>query len=218
MALSASQLATIDAAASRHGVPASVLRAVATQESGGNSTIVNPTPGSTATGLFQITAATAQDPGYGVAPIALADRTNDAASAEFAASYLAALKGRTGSWDAALQRYSGGNYGLGTLETKYPDLFASGGAGVTDDPFLQGNPMGDQGGTGTGTLQQPGDKGLKQSLADSLSTPFGAIWEVVSRSLLVVLGGAFIMLAMFAMFWSAKSDLVRTAEAETLPK
>lgn len=94
------------AAANTYGVPANLFTWQIGQESGFNPNAFNSTSG--ATGIAQFLPSTAADPGYGVTPF---DPTDPNASLYAAAQYDAALYQKTGSWDAALQAYSGGSYG-----------------------------------------------------------------------------------------------------------
>jgi soluble lytic murein transglycosylase-like protein len=84
-------------AASRHGVDASLLAAVAQQESGFNSSAVSPAG---AQGLMQFMPATAA--GLGVNPL---DPTS---AIDGAARYLGSLKKQFGSTELALAAYNAG--------------------------------------------------------------------------------------------------------------
>lgn len=108
-AAAAPYLAAIHAAEDRVGIPRNLLTRLIQQESAFNPRAVNTKSG--ATGLAQIMAATARDPGYGVRPIT--DRTNAAESIRFAADYLAAMKRLLGSWQLALAAY---NWGPGYVQ------------------------------------------------------------------------------------------------------
>lgn len=90
-------------AEAREGLPAGLLARLIKQESNFNASAVSRTG---VRGLAQVTAATARDPGYGVAP--LADRTDGTESIRFAAQYLAAMHHEFGSWKAALAAYNVG--------------------------------------------------------------------------------------------------------------
>jgi peptidoglycan DL-endopeptidase CwlO len=84
-------------AASRHGVDASLLAAMASQESGFNSSAVSPAG---AQGLMQFMPATAA--GLGVNPL------DPGSAIDGAAKYLSSLKTRFGSTELALAAYNAG--------------------------------------------------------------------------------------------------------------
>lgn len=92
-----------DGYAMQYGVPSDLFRSVIGAESSWNPYAYNLASG--AAGLAQVLPSTAADPGYGVAPVT--NPYDPRQALRFAASYLAALRQRFGSWTAALQRYSG---------------------------------------------------------------------------------------------------------------
>lgn len=148
MAVSASdQASALVAAASKYGVPIEILGGVFGVETtfGQNST----TSSAGAVGDFQFLPSTARSYGY---PL-----TNNPTSAQFgqqadaAANYLSTLKRQTGTWDAALQHYSGGGYGLNQVNAAFAKIPASLGhalavAGVNasgvGSPITNANPPG----------------------------------------------------------------------------
>ena len=91
--------------AERYGVDPDVFVRLIQQESGFNPTARNERTG--ATGLSQVMAATAQDPGFGVTP--LRDRLDPTESLRFGAEYLAAmLRKYDGDYPLALAAYNAG--------------------------------------------------------------------------------------------------------------
>lgn len=98
-------------AAKRTGIPVDVLIAQGKQESGFDPSVVSSTGG---IGLHQIQAATARDPGYGVAPVDPATLKDPQVSINFAADYMRARAGSGADFsdprtvDAALAAYNGG--------------------------------------------------------------------------------------------------------------
>jgi soluble lytic murein transglycosylase-like protein len=65
--------------------------------------------GSGAIGAFQIKPGTAQQPGYGVPPMAIADLNDPAKACQFACDYLAGLRRyAAGGWALALLHYNVG--------------------------------------------------------------------------------------------------------------
>jgi hypothetical protein len=117
LTLSTSQIATaLTNAAVKYKVPVTTLLGVFGQESSFGTDMRTSSAG--AEGAFQFTAA---NKGTGVSyPM-----TNTPNAAQFTqqadatAAYLAALhKGHNNNWDAAIQAYSGGGYGLGAVQTQ----------------------------------------------------------------------------------------------------
>lgn len=100
--------------AQRYGVPLSLAMALVQQESGGNPGAVGD--GGQSVGLGQIQARTATNPGYGVAPMDPAQRTNPEANLDFAMRYLVGKGRHMGATDLndpahqdiALRAYNGG--------------------------------------------------------------------------------------------------------------
>ena len=91
--------------AERYGVDPDIYVRLIQQESGFNPRAVNERTG--ATGLAQIMGPTAQDPGFGVAPVR--DRFDPVESLRFGAEYLAAmLKRYEGDYPRALAAYNAG--------------------------------------------------------------------------------------------------------------
>jgi soluble lytic murein transglycosylase-like protein len=91
--------------AERYGIDPDVYVRLIQQESRFNPKAVNPDTG--ATGLAQIMGPTAQDPGFGVAP--LRDRLDPVESLRFGAEYLAAmLRKYDGDYSRALAAYNAG--------------------------------------------------------------------------------------------------------------
>lgn len=120
---------TYQTAASSSGIPSGVLIAKDAAESTFNNNATAPLdasgkPTSTAAGIPQILASTADAPGYGLQPLGAANRTNPDQAIPFAANYLAARgKGIYGdSWDptnpqqlrTALMAYRGNTPDAGT--------------------------------------------------------------------------------------------------------
>lgn len=200
MALTYADTQAIAAAQASHpNLPPGLLSAIAMQESSGDAGIVNTTSG--AAGLFQVLKSTAAQPGYGVAPLDPARRTDPAAEANFAADYLTAQQGRTGSWAGAVAAYSGGGYSLGTLQAGYPAYFdgspgvaaGAGGADLSTD-------------ASTGISQGAASAGAAGSaLGSAASSLLNPVWEYVSRALLIFMGLCFCLLAAAAMLWQSKT-------------
>jgi hypothetical protein len=98
----------IATAATQYGVPRNILTGVFGQETDLGALLKTSSAG--AEGAFQFLPSTAAQYSY---PL-----TNDPTAAQFqqqanaAAHYLSDLYKQTGSWDVALQHYSGGGYGL----------------------------------------------------------------------------------------------------------
>jgi soluble lytic murein transglycosylase-like protein len=100
--------------AQKYGVPLGLAMALLRQESGGNPGAVGD--GGKSVGLGQIQDATARQPGYGVAPMDPAQRTDPAANVDFAMRYLKAKGAALGATDLndpaqqaiALKAYNGG--------------------------------------------------------------------------------------------------------------
>lgn len=91
--------------AERYGVDPDIYVRLIQQESSFNPAAVNPDTG--ATGLAQIMGPTAQDPGFGVAPIR--DRLDPVESLRFGAEYLSAMLRRyEGDYPRALAAYNAG--------------------------------------------------------------------------------------------------------------
>ena len=102
--------ALADRMAERYGVDPYIFRRMIQQESGFNPRARNDRTG--ATGLAQVMAATALDPGYGVKP--LEDRYDPVESLRFGAEYLKAMLDKfDGDYRLALAAY---NSGPGTVE------------------------------------------------------------------------------------------------------
>lgn len=104
----------IATAASNYNVPIDILAGVFGMETAFGSNIRTSSAG--AIGPFQFLPSTAKQYGY---PL-----TNNPTAAEFqqqadaAAHYLSDLFHQTGSWETALQHYSGGGYGLSQVQAK----------------------------------------------------------------------------------------------------
>jgi soluble lytic murein transglycosylase-like protein len=91
----------LDSAASRHGIPPDILKAVAWQESGWNPS-ARSFDGGHGKGVMQI-----DDRYHGFAKTGAV--FDPARNIEYGANYLSDLYRQTGSWDRALQRYNGGS-------------------------------------------------------------------------------------------------------------
>lgn len=91
--------------AERYGIDPDIYVRLIQQESSFNPKAVNPDTG--ATGLAQVMGPTAQDPGFGVAPIR--DRLDPVESLRFGAEYLSAMLRRyDGDYSRALAAYNAG--------------------------------------------------------------------------------------------------------------
>jgi soluble lytic murein transglycosylase-like protein len=102
-------------AATRHNVPEPLARALIFRESGGSAGAVSRAG---AVGPAQIMAGTARDPGFGVPPLAEADRTDPAKAIPHGLRYLAALREHYGGdWRKALAAYNWGHANV----TRTPD-------------------------------------------------------------------------------------------------
>ena len=106
----AALLPIYQAASKRTGIPVGVLVAQAKQESSLDPNVVSTTGG---IGLHQIQAATARDPGFGVAPVDPATLKDPAVNINFAADYLRARAGQSADFsdpavvNAALKSFNG---------------------------------------------------------------------------------------------------------------
>ncbi len=131
--------------AQQHGVPLGLAMALLQQESGGNPGAVGDNGKSV--GLGQIQDATARQPGYGVAPMDPARRTDPAANVDFAMRYLRAKGAAMGATDLndpaqqaiALKAYNGGgdpNY-VQNVQSRMPGA-APGGSGAPSGPAMPG--------------------------------------------------------------------------------
>lgn len=107
-------------AANTYGVPAQLFVQQIGQESSFNPNAYNSASG--ATGIAQFLPSTAAD--FGINPM---DPTQ---SLNAAAQYDAQLYNKTGSWDAALQSYSGGSYGAAP-DLSGVQLIGGSGGGIT---------------------------------------------------------------------------------------
>lgn len=105
----------LDVAAERHGIPTSLLRAVAYVESRWSPTDVSHKG---AVGLLQLM------PGTAVA-LGVTDRTDPAQSANGGAKFLADLYKKAGSWEVALAAYNWGPGNVFGSSTKMPSLYPS---------------------------------------------------------------------------------------------
>lgn len=110
--------ATIAAAAAKYHVPFWILWGVKVSETGSTGTGIGEVSSTGAQGPFQFEPGTAQEYGVNV--------SSEKSSAEGAARLLKKLKSQTGSWEGALQGYSGGGYGVAHVKEK-----AAEGGGVT---------------------------------------------------------------------------------------
>jgi hypothetical protein len=116
--------------AQQYGIPSNIFLNQIAEESGFSTSRVSPVG---ASGIAQIMANTAQNPGYGVPSV---DPSNPYASIDFMAQYDAAMYKRTGSWSGMLGAYNAGlgnvsagqNYANDILNGKW-DSFISGGTG-----------------------------------------------------------------------------------------
>lgn len=91
-------------------IPTGLLARLIEVESGGDPRAVSPVG---AGGVMQIMPATARDPGYGVRPIADADRFNPAVAVPFGRDYLAAMIRQTGNVRDGLAAYNAGAGNIG---------------------------------------------------------------------------------------------------------
>lgn len=88
--------------ANQYGVPPGLFTSIIQAESGFNPSAYNSASG--ATGIAQFLPSTAANPGYGTASF---DPTNPYQSLDGAAQYLSGLYNTTGSWQGAVNAYSG---------------------------------------------------------------------------------------------------------------
>lgn len=125
----------IKAASDQTGVPAHLLSALYAQESGFRPDARNPK--STAAGIGQVLASTAANPGYGMAPLADADRLDPAKAIPWSAQYLAA-RGRSAGvsdWNDPQQAARGLRaYGENTPEYASAVLARAGGGQSSPQP------------------------------------------------------------------------------------
>jgi hypothetical protein len=105
---------TVVAAANKWHVPPGILAGVWGAESGFGENSTTSTGG--AIGDFQFIPSTARQYNYPL--VNNPDNTTFARQADAAAHYLSTLHKETGDWNSALQRYSGGGYGLSHVENE----------------------------------------------------------------------------------------------------
>lgn len=106
--------AIVDAAAKKWGIPGWVLWGVYGMETDFGANVTTSSAG--AVGSFQFLPSTAASYGY---PVSNATDTGTfTAQADAAAHYLSDLFKRTGSWNSALESYSGGGYGEAQVQAK----------------------------------------------------------------------------------------------------
>lgn len=151
----------IDAAAARNRLDPDFLRGLFKRESGFNPNAVNPRSG--ATGLGQVLASTARDPGYGIAP--LLDRTNPQANIDFSAAYLRARIDRAGGFDAGVRGYSGSEYGASGIRP----IGRADGQQSPSTPISAAGPLMNESAAETRRLleQGRGETGLGAAVADA---------------------------------------------------
>lgn len=97
-------------------------------ESSGDPNSINPISG--ATGLGQVLSSTGTRPGYGVEPLADADRTDPAKNARFSSDYLAALTKRYGSLKSGLAHYGEGDAYADKVLSRIPQFSGANQAAV----------------------------------------------------------------------------------------
>jgi soluble lytic murein transglycosylase-like protein len=179
-------------------VPLGLLQAQAMQESGGNAGAVNSS-NPDAIGLFQITSATALQPGYGTTAISPSARTDPATSAMFAAQYDQGLYNADGNnWNSALSQYSGGGYTLDSLASKYPQYAGGIVAAGTPSTATGGTPV-------SGAASAPAPAAAAPGL-------LGSIWLMVEKVLVVFLGIALVIVALFALFFQSQFENVHMSD------
>ena len=134
--------------AQKYGVPLRTALAMVLQESGGNPNAVGD--GGRSIGLGQIQDATARNPGYGVAPMDPAQRTDPAANLDFSLNYLTSKGRAVGATDLsnpehealALKAYNGGgdpNY-VQNVRDKMPGVSVAGPGAPPAAPAAPGSP------------------------------------------------------------------------------
>lgn len=121
----ATQAQVLRAASRKYRVPLWILKGVKVTETGPTGTGIGAVSSAAAKGPFQFIDSTAEAYDVNVGSFS--------SSAFGAAKYLAALKKEHGSWDAAIQAYSGGGYGIQTVRENARD-FKSGNV-MVDAPF-----------------------------------------------------------------------------------
>ena len=89
--------------AQTYGVPVDLFTSIISAESMWDAGITNQKSG--AMGLGQVLPSTAANPGYGISP--LTNAYDPTSNLNFSAQYLAALYGQYGSWQGAVNAYSG---------------------------------------------------------------------------------------------------------------
>jgi soluble lytic murein transglycosylase-like protein len=194
--LTTADTAAIAAASKATGVPVGLLQAQALQESGGNASAVNSS-NPDAIGLFQITSATALQPGYNTTAISPSARTDPTASAMFAAQYDEGLYNADGqNWNNALSQYSGGAYTLSSLAAKYPQYAGGIVAAGTPSTATGGTPV-------TGNTSAP---------ASAATGTLASIWTMVEKTLVVLLGVALVITALFALFFQSSFEQVNVKD------
>lgn len=174
-------------AANRYGVPADYFASIIRQESNWNPLAHKTTTG--ASGLGQVLASTARDPGYGIP--SLADRFDPASNLDFSANYLSKLKSRYGSWAGAIKAYSGSAnpYG-GRIDSAIQAADAGGGGAVS-----RANPSVTQDGSGVaggGAASASPDSGITANPATWLPGAGNYLSAVAGRLGLFVLAVLFI--------------------------
>jgi Transglycosylase SLT domain len=106
--------AIVAAAAKKYGIPNWVLWGVYGMETSFGADVNTSSAG--AVGSFQFLPSTAR--GYGYPVTNATDPTTFTAQADAAAHYLSDLYHQTGSWNTALEHYSGGGYGQSQVQAK----------------------------------------------------------------------------------------------------
>lgn len=217
-AASASYLAAIQANAARNGQSPSLLAQIIGDESGYDANSAPVYANSHPVGLGQIQPGTADDPGYGVAPLGAANRTDPIASIGFTSDMLAVRPQAYQTYDQASSET--GSTQTGSLNGSYstmatpigvsPSVIGSTGA-VTNNPngsttYSYTDPT-----TGlpvTGTVNSDGSVGaatMTNPTTNSTTTvtPMGAIVDNLSnfnrffiRAVLVVLGIGMLFIAL----------------------
>jgi hypothetical protein len=196
---------SLNTIASKWGVPPWVLAGVYGMETDFGKNVTTSSAG--AIGLFQFLPSTAAGYSYPLTNTPTASQA--VAQAEGAAHYLSDLFKQTGSWNAALQRYSGGNYGEAQVKAKAP---AGGGGFNPLDPFGLKGPTEKAAAEAEEALGLPVSPGLPGSPFKSPTAAIESIWGTLTDPatwlrILKVVGG-------LALGYLAIRQLTETAKAQ----
>lgn len=183
-------------AAQSYNVPPDLFTSIIGAESNWNPNAYNA--GSGASGLGQVLASTARQPGYGVTP--LTNPFDATSNLNFSAQYLSALFQRTGSWSAAVNAYSGtpaGGTPYAGNNQQSNVLAALANIGGTS-PVVGGGMTTSASGTGGTSTAAPFDPTAALAATSGTAAPatsgnwisqiFGTLGSLASRAALIIIG------------------------------